>query len=505
MNTEAPVLIETIGRVGLITLNRPKQLNALNDALMDALGQALLAFDADDGIGAIVITGSAKAFAAGADIAAMADWSYMDVYRSDFITRNWETIRRVRKPVIAAVAGFAMGGGCELALACDIVIAAESAKFALPEVKLAMLPGAGGTQRLPRAIGKAKAMDMCLSARVLDAAEADRYGLVSRVVPDEQLLRHTLALATHDRRLFAARADGDQGVGQPRLRVAAERGHRLRAAPAARPLRQRRRPRRHEGLPRQAQARLHPPLNSDPQRQADHGHRLRILRHPAGRSVQRFVRERLVPAEDAVEEHDEVPADIVEDMKAMGLFGLSIPEEYGGIGLSMSQECRVAYELGHTALAFRSVFGTNVGIGSQGILMDGTEAQKQELLPRVASGELIMSFALTEPDAGSDSAALKTRGELDGDHYVLNGSKRFITNAPRAGAFTLMARTDGPGAGGISAFIVPAGLPGLEPGQAGQEDGPARHQDLRRDPRQRARAGRQHHRRQARARASRPR
>ena len=190
-----PVLVETRGRVGVITLNRPQQLNALNDALVDALGDALLRFDSDEAIGAIVITGSPKAFAAGADIAAMADWTYMDVYQSDFITRNWETIRRVRKPVIAAVAGFAMGGGCELALACDIIIAAESAKFALPEIKLAMLPGAGGTQRLPRAIGKAKAMDMCLSARMLDALEADRYGLVSRVVPDEQLLEQTLALA----------------------------------------------------------------------------------------------------------------------------------------------------------------------------------------------------------------------------------------------------------------------------------------------------------------------
>ena len=192
-------------------------------------------------------------------------------------------------------------------------------------------------------------------------------------------------------------------------------------------------------------------------------------------SVQRFTRERLVPAEDAVEEHDEVPADIVEDMKEMGLFGLSIPEEYGGIGLSMSQECRVAYEIGHTSLAFRSVFGTNVGIGSQGILMDGTEAQKQEFLPRVATGELIMSFALTEADAGSDSAAVKTRGELvkdgDGDHYLLNGSKRFITNAPRAGAFTLMARTDGPGAGGISAFIVPADAKGLSLGKPDKKMG----------------------------------
>ncbi len=193
---KSPVQIDTIGRVGLITLNRPQQLNALNDALMDALGQALLAFDADDGIGAIVITGGAKAFAAGADIAAMADWTYMDVYRSEFITRNWETIRRVRKPVIAAVAGFAMGGGCELALACDIVIAADNAKFALPEIKLAMMPGAGGTQRLPRVVGKAKAMDMCLSARTLDAAEADRYGLVSRVVPAERLDDEALALAT---------------------------------------------------------------------------------------------------------------------------------------------------------------------------------------------------------------------------------------------------------------------------------------------------------------------
>ncbi|PLC04503.1 enoyl-CoA hydratase [Variovorax sp. RO1] len=191
----APVLTHVDGRVGVITLNRPRQLNALDDALMDALGVALLAFDADAGIGAIVVTGGDTAFAAGADIAAMADWGYADVVRDDFITRNWETIRRVRKPVIAAVAGFAYGGGCELALACDIVLAAESARFALPEIKLAMLPGAGGTQRLPRAIGKAKAMEMCLAARVLDAAEADRYGLVSRVVAPEALMPEALALA----------------------------------------------------------------------------------------------------------------------------------------------------------------------------------------------------------------------------------------------------------------------------------------------------------------------
>ena len=194
--TDAVGKREVHGRVGLLTLNRPAQLNALNDELMDLLGQHLLTLDQDPAIGAIVITGSDKAFAAGADIAVMADWTYMDVYEGQFITRNWETIRRVRKPVIAAVAGYAMGGGCELALACDIVLAAESAQFALPEIKLAMLPGAGGTQRLPRAIGKAKAMDMCLSARMLGADEADRYGLVSRVVPDDQLQALALRLAT---------------------------------------------------------------------------------------------------------------------------------------------------------------------------------------------------------------------------------------------------------------------------------------------------------------------
>ena len=189
------LIVETRGRVGLVTLNRPKQLNALNDALMDELGDALLRFDADEGIGAIVITGSEKAFAAGADIAAMAEWSYMDVFKTGYITRNWETIRSVRKPVIAAVAGFALGGGCELAMMCDIVIAAETARFGQPEIKLGVIPGAGGTQRLPRAISKAKAMDLCLTARFMDAAEAERAGLVSRVVPAERLLDQAIGAA----------------------------------------------------------------------------------------------------------------------------------------------------------------------------------------------------------------------------------------------------------------------------------------------------------------------
>ncbi len=187
---------ETRGRVALVTLNRPKQLNALNDQLMDELGTALLGFDADEAIGAIVITGGDKAFAAGAAIAAMAGWSYMDVYRSEYITRNWETIRRVRKPVIAAVAGFALGGGCELAMMCDIVIAADTAKFGQPEIKLGVIPGAGGTQRLPRAVGKAKAMDLALTARMMGAEEAERAGLVSRVVPADKLLEEALDAAT---------------------------------------------------------------------------------------------------------------------------------------------------------------------------------------------------------------------------------------------------------------------------------------------------------------------
>ncbi|MCQ8897613.1 enoyl-CoA hydratase [Limnobacter humi] len=190
------ILVETIGKVGLVRLNRPQVLNALNDQLMTELGQALSGFDADDNIGAMVVTGSDKAFAAGADIAAMANYSYMDVYKGEYITRNWETIKSVRKPVIAAVRGFALGGGCELAMMCDFIICADTAKFGQPEIKLGIIPGAGGTQRLPRAVSKAKAMDLCLTGRMMDAAEAERAGLVSRVVPADRCLDEALEAAT---------------------------------------------------------------------------------------------------------------------------------------------------------------------------------------------------------------------------------------------------------------------------------------------------------------------
>ena len=182
-------------KVGVITLNRPKQLNALNDQLMNELGQALKAFDADAKIGCIVLTGGEKAFAAGADIGAMAKYSFADAYKGDYITRNWEQIRSIRKPVIAAVSGYALGGGCELAMMCDFIIAADSARFGQPEIKLGVIPGAGGTQRLPRAVGKSKAMDMVLTARMMDASEAERAGLVSRVVPQDKLMEEALAAA----------------------------------------------------------------------------------------------------------------------------------------------------------------------------------------------------------------------------------------------------------------------------------------------------------------------
>ena len=182
-------------KVGVITLNRPKQLNALNDQLMNELGEALKAFDADEKIGCTIITGSEKAFAAGADIGAMAKYSFADAYKGDYITRNWEAIRSIRKPVIAAVSGFALGGGCELAMMCDFIIAADNAKFGQPEIKLGVIPGAGGTQRLPRAVGKSKAMDMALTGRMMDATEAERAGLVSRVVPFDKLLDEALGAA----------------------------------------------------------------------------------------------------------------------------------------------------------------------------------------------------------------------------------------------------------------------------------------------------------------------
>jgi enoyl-CoA hydratase len=189
------IRVETRGRVGVITLDRPQALNALCVALIDELGRALDSFEVDDDIGCIVLTGSEKAFAAGADIKEMMDKTYMDVYREDFITQGWERLSQTRKPVIAAVAGFALGGGCEVAMMCDMIIAADTAKFGQPEINLGTIPGSGGTQRLTRFVGKSKAMDLCLTARMMDAAEAERCGLVARVVPADKLMDEAMSAA----------------------------------------------------------------------------------------------------------------------------------------------------------------------------------------------------------------------------------------------------------------------------------------------------------------------
>ena len=193
--SESFVKVEVRGRVGLLTLNRPQVLNALSNEVIDELSAAVRDFEADDGIGAMVLTGSQKAFAAGADIAAMSDWSYMDVYKSDYLGGNWDALRRARKPIIAAVSGYALGGGCELAMLCDFIIAAENAKFGQPEIKLGVIPGMGGSQRLTRLVGQAKAMEMCLTGRMMDAQEAERSGLAARVVPTEKLREEALATA----------------------------------------------------------------------------------------------------------------------------------------------------------------------------------------------------------------------------------------------------------------------------------------------------------------------
>ncbi|WP_322995934.1 enoyl-CoA hydratase [Castellaniella sp.] len=194
--SEALVKVEVRGRVGLLTLNRPQVLNALSNEVIDELSAAIRAFEADDNIGAMVLTGSEKAFAAGADIGAMADWSFMDVYQADYLGGNWDALRRARKPIIAAVSGYALGGGCELAMLCDFIIAAENAKFGQPEIKLGVIPGYGGTQRLPRAVGKAKAMDLALTGRMMDVHEAERAGLVARIVPVDKLLDEAIEAAT---------------------------------------------------------------------------------------------------------------------------------------------------------------------------------------------------------------------------------------------------------------------------------------------------------------------
>ena len=200
------IRVETRGPVALITLNRPKAFNALSNDLMDELTQALDAVEADEAIRAIVLTGGEKVFAAGADIKGMKDYSYMDAYKANFITRNWERVSRCRKPVIAAVAGYALGGGCELAMMCDFILAADTAKFGQPEIKLGILPGAGGTQRLTRLVGKSKAMELCLTGRMMDVEEAERAGLVSRIVPVAELIEEAVKTAIEERyrRQYAA-------------------------------------------------------------------------------------------------------------------------------------------------------------------------------------------------------------------------------------------------------------------------------------------------------------
>ncbi len=223
---EALILTETRGRVGLITLNRPKQLNALNDPLMDALGIALAAFDADAAIGCIVLTGSDKAFAAGADIAAMAKKTYPETFVEDFISRNWEAVGSTRKPVIAAVRGYALGGGCELAMMCDVIVAGDTAQFGQPEIKIGIIPGAGGTQRLTRAIGKAKAMDLVLTGRLMDAAEAERSGLVARVVAHDKVIDEAVAMG-----------EVIAGFSQPSVLMAKESVNRAFESPLAEGLR----------------------------------------------------------------------------------------------------------------------------------------------------------------------------------------------------------------------------------------------------------------------------
>ena len=189
------VLTEIHGKVGLIRINRPEAMNALNDGVVEGIAAAIDTFETDDNIGCIVLTGNEKAFAAGADIGVIKSFDYMHAYKTDFITSKWERIKTARKPVIAAVAGFALGGGCEMAMMCDMIFAADTAKFGQPEIKIGTLPGAGGTQRLPRAVGKAKAMDLCLTGRFMDAAEAEKAGLVARIYPADQLLDETLKAA----------------------------------------------------------------------------------------------------------------------------------------------------------------------------------------------------------------------------------------------------------------------------------------------------------------------
>ena len=330
------LLVETRGKVGLVTLNRPQALNALSSKLMRELNAALDGFEADRGIGCIVITGSEKAFAAGADIKEMQTLSFPQTYLDDFITA-WDRVGSARKPLIAAVAGFALGGGCELAMMCDIIIAADNAKFGQPEIKLGVMPGAGGTQRLTRVVGKSKAMEMCLTGRMMDAEEAERSGLVARVVPAAELMAEAMKTAEIIAGDVPAHRHDDEGEREPGLRDDARRGHPLRAAPVPRHVRHGRPEGGHGRLRREARAELQEPLTvpavslSRVEGQTDVGRLIPLERARGSR--------KLGVASSSVQE---IPDE------GFGLQGSSVPLRSGGVspdGGDLSHRSRQARRL----------------------------------------------------------------------------------------------------------------------------------------------------------------
>jgi butyryl-CoA dehydrogenase len=454
------VKVDIAGFVATVTIDRPKALNALNAQTLDELTAAALAIDGDPAVRVVILTGSGeKAFVAGADIAEMVG---MNVTQARGFSLKGgqlgDAIERSPRPWIAAVNGFALGGGCELALCCDFIYAAKTARFGQPEVNLGVIPGFGGTQRLLRRVGLAKAKELVFSGDIVNAEEALRIGLADAVFEPAELLGKARAMAEK----IASKGPLAHRAGQahhgPRPGHAAFARMQPGSGYLCLAVRQRRSEGRHAGVPRQAASHV-------PRKVRDMDFALTEEQQLIQRTARDFASKEVLPQAAKIDEEHRFPKELVKRMAELGFMGVAVPEQWGGAGMDCVSYALAMEEISRACASCGVIMSVNNSLSADPILKFGTDAQKKQWLVPMARGEILGCFGLSEPDAGSDAAAQKTLSRLDGDEWVISGVKNFITNGPNAQVIILFTMSDqAKGNKGITAFIVPMDAKGVQIG-----------------------------------------